>query len=254
MMMNFGNTEEAFVLSTLKEFVKIWGSGSHANLNLECLNGNAWVKLAFQLGSPASQHYLPHHAPQTIPLPHQPRRRKPKGPARREKDRVRAAAHRARLVQLAPHENTTHRRPPPSAPAAPTGPLSPAASAGTLPSRAPQAAPPSSPPGPPSAKPPPEPADPLDLPSLHPVAVTAIVQAGCPPAAQALQPEDPPHHLHLAAAAVASVPRVQVIDELKTQDFFYYLEEQKRLREAQIEELSRKVNFGFNPRNGKPPF
>ena len=48
--MNLGNNEEAFVLSTLKEFVKIWGSGSQAKLNFECRNGNAWVQLDFQLG------------------------------------------------------------------------------------------------------------------------------------------------------------------------------------------------------------
>ena len=39
--MNLGNNEEAFVMSTLKEFVKIWGSGSQAKLNFECRNWNA---------------------------------------------------------------------------------------------------------------------------------------------------------------------------------------------------------------------
>ena len=90
--MNFCNTEEAFVLATLKEFVKMWGFGSRALLNLECQEGTVWVKLALQLGHPAALHDVPPPPPgQDGP----PRRRNKKGPARREKDRVRAAAHRA---------------------------------------------------------------------------------------------------------------------------------------------------------------
>ena len=128
-MMNFINTEEAFVLATVKEFVKIWGSGSQAQLNLECKNRGAWVKLAFQLGPPAAKHYVPYHGdprPPHSPRDHasQPPRQRHKGPTRREKDRARAAAHRAR-----------HGPPPPPsappgqprlAPAAPAGPPPPA--------------------------------------------------------------------------------------------------------------------------------
>ena len=89
-----GNTEETFVLSTFKEFVKIWGSEGRAKLNIECKDGSAWIKLTAQLAHPASHHYLPH---QDQPYPSSHRQ---KGPARREKDRQRAAAHRARLEQL----------------------------------------------------------------------------------------------------------------------------------------------------------
>ena len=72
------NTEEAFVLASLKEFVKLWGSGTQASLNLECKNGQAWIQFGAMLGSPAS----PHFDPPTAPV------RKRKSLARKEKDRV----------------------------------------------------------------------------------------------------------------------------------------------------------------------
>ena len=92
-MMNFCNTEEAFVLANVKEFVKIWGSGSQANLNIRCKNGNAWLELAIQLSPPCAQHYVPPCAP--LHVPPYPRPKRNKGPARKEKDRARSAAYRA---------------------------------------------------------------------------------------------------------------------------------------------------------------
>ena len=56
-MMHFSNTEEAFVLSSLKEFVKVWGSGRQANFNLECRNGLACIKLTF-IWDPQPRHTL----------------------------------------------------------------------------------------------------------------------------------------------------------------------------------------------------
>ena len=47
------NTEEGFILASLKEFVKLWGSGSQSSYHLECKNGQAW----FQFGS----HPVPSH-------------------------------------------------------------------------------------------------------------------------------------------------------------------------------------------------
>ena len=94
------NTEEAFVLANLKEFVKLWGSGKRAHLQLECQNGQACIKFSSQLGAPADRHFSPHapqhgiHDPPQHQHPHQPRR---KGPRQRERDRARAAAHRARM-------------------------------------------------------------------------------------------------------------------------------------------------------------
>ena len=93
--MNFSNNEEAFVLASLKEFVKIWGSGSQAHFKLECGNGQAWVRLDCQLGHPAS----PHH-----PVIPPPQVRRHKGPARRKKDQERAAAHRASHLPAPLHE------------------------------------------------------------------------------------------------------------------------------------------------------
>ena len=101
-MMKLQNTEEAFVLATVKEFVKSWGSGNQAHLSLECKNGDAWVHLAFQVGRPAAQHFDPQPVPIAPPHLnlHPSAPTKHKGPSRREKDRDRAAAHRARLIKL----------------------------------------------------------------------------------------------------------------------------------------------------------
>ena len=60
--MEFSNTDECFTLATLKEFVKLWGSGRQARLNLECCDGTAWANFSFQLGHPSQQHYV-HQAP-----------------------------------------------------------------------------------------------------------------------------------------------------------------------------------------------
>ena len=86
-------TEEAFVLASLKEFVKLWGSGSQASFQLECKDRQACLKFSTQLGSPADLHFVP-------PFPshgfhERPQYPRHKGPAQRERDRARAAAHRA---------------------------------------------------------------------------------------------------------------------------------------------------------------
>ena len=81
------NSEENFVLASLQEFMKAWASGHQAQLKIECQSGRAWLQLGFQLGHPSSPHHCvsrPHQ--QSGPLPHQQRR--PKGPARSERDRV----------------------------------------------------------------------------------------------------------------------------------------------------------------------
>ena len=89
------NTEEAFILANLKEFVKIWGSGNQAFFQLECKNGQAFLKFSSQLGSPADQHFTPPHGIHVQHHhPHLPRK---KGQRQRERDRARAAAHRAKV-------------------------------------------------------------------------------------------------------------------------------------------------------------
>ena len=103
---NFSFSEEAFLLNSLHEVVKVWASGNgKANFNLKIENGSAELQLAFRLGHPRDVHAVPtqnynlqqpqhdlHHDQQ---LPRRPHRHK--GPARREKDRARAENHQAFL-------------------------------------------------------------------------------------------------------------------------------------------------------------
>ena len=102
-------TEEAFLLHSLKEVVKIWSRGSgQATFNLSVQDGLASLQLGFQLGRPADSHILPQdsdlvqpqHQPDDLPQDHagwqqQWRRRRYRGPAQRARDRARAAAHQA---------------------------------------------------------------------------------------------------------------------------------------------------------------
>ena len=96
------NTEETFVLASLKEFVRLWGSGCQSSFYLQCQDYQAWFKLESKLGSPSSQHFVPKVPP---PPPPPPKRRK--GPGRRQKDRDRAAAHRAKLSSSADPSSTS---------------------------------------------------------------------------------------------------------------------------------------------------
>ena len=135
------NNEEAFILASLKEFVKLWGSGRDASFKLECYNGQAWFRLDSKLGAPGSPHFEPHVPQNHFPHKKQPPQRRRKGPSRREKDYARAAAHRLR-VTADPEDLPA---PPPASPPAatagsgsPPSPL-PAASAGRSPSPPPAA-------------------------------------------------------------------------------------------------------------------
>ena len=93
-------TEEAFVLASLKEFVKLWGSGSQASFQLQCSKRQVSFHLSSQLGAPADRHFLPSPRPKDLfhgyhdPQPHPQRQ---KSPRQRERDRARAAAHRAAI-------------------------------------------------------------------------------------------------------------------------------------------------------------
>ena len=111
----FNLTEEAFLLSSLHEVVKVWARGSgQASFNLDINDGAANLKLCFQLGHPCEPHYDPgvqHNQPRPHFIPqHQDqevgRKKRHKGPARREKDRARAAAFQARLQSDEPRLNT----------------------------------------------------------------------------------------------------------------------------------------------------
>ena len=202
------NSEEAFVLASLKEFVKLWGSSSEASFHLECSNGQAWFRLGSRLGSPASPHFIPAHPQSSVPQQSQQRRRK--GPSRRLKDSARAAAHRARrdhqlIVTTADEADFLAPEPAVSAlpPPSPTGSSSgsiPAASAGSSSAPPPPAPSGSSPesslgapaglsPAPPSAVtaagsepflPPPGPAAPAG-PSLQPPGPAPVLTVSPPP-------------------------------------------------------------------------
>ena len=104
---NFSYSEEAFLLNSLHEVVKVWASGNgKADFSLKIKDGTADLQLAFKLGRPCDDHVVPpHHYNLQQPqhglhheqlLPRRPRRRH-KGPARREKDRARAEQHQACL-------------------------------------------------------------------------------------------------------------------------------------------------------------
>ena len=103
---NFSYSEEAFLLNSLQEVVKVWASGKgKADFQLKIKNGTAELQLAFRLGHPSDVHVVPpqHYNHQQQPphdLHHEqqfPHRRRRKGAARREKDRARAEKYQAGL-------------------------------------------------------------------------------------------------------------------------------------------------------------
>ena len=57
--MHAGNNEERFVLASLKEFVKTWGSGRAGSFQLVCDEGHAKLSMEFSLETPGSAHFTP---------------------------------------------------------------------------------------------------------------------------------------------------------------------------------------------------
>ena len=57
--MHAGNNEERFVLASLKEFVKTWGSGRAGSFQLVCDEGHAKLSMEFSLETPGSSHFTP---------------------------------------------------------------------------------------------------------------------------------------------------------------------------------------------------
>ena len=101
-------TEEAFLLSSLNEIVKVWARGSgQAKFDLSICDGVADLSLNFKLGRPSDQHCDPSPQPSQHDEPdaqhegeepgQEPLRPVPqcKSQARRERNRLRAARHRA---------------------------------------------------------------------------------------------------------------------------------------------------------------
>ena len=97
----FSHSEEAFLLSSLHEVVKVWASGNgKASFSLNIENGSAELQLAFKLGHPSEEHVVQHQPPDPPVSDHGPwhhYHRRRKGPARQRKDQARARKHQAGL-------------------------------------------------------------------------------------------------------------------------------------------------------------
>ena len=97
----FNHTEEAFLLSSLHEVVKVWARGSgQANFGLNVSNGSAELNLSFTLGHPSDLHHVPpqfnHPNPDQDQEQHSRKKKmRRKTAARRERDRARAQAYQA---------------------------------------------------------------------------------------------------------------------------------------------------------------
>jgi hypothetical protein len=89
----FNQTEEAFFLNCVGEVMKVWASKTgQATLNISVEKGMVDLQLGFKLGLPGDHHLPPQQYPSQTP----PRY---KTPARKTKDRARAAAHQAQLLR-----------------------------------------------------------------------------------------------------------------------------------------------------------
>ena len=104
-------TEEAFLFSSFQEAVKVWRKGSgQATFSLQIVDGKTDLQLSFKLGHPSDLHFEPDvhlvqdHDQDYVGQPCRHHRRK--GPARREKDRLRAKKHQA---QIQPQDVIDHR-------------------------------------------------------------------------------------------------------------------------------------------------
>ena len=106
---NFTFSEEAFLLSSLHEVVKVWRRGfGKASLDFKVNNGKADLQLNFQLGHPYEGHVQdvhgeavpPHHPPPNQDQDYNQQRKFKKSARRRKRDRERAAQHQAGLRQL----------------------------------------------------------------------------------------------------------------------------------------------------------
>ena len=91
MTIPFSLSEEAFLLKSLREVTKVWARASgQANFNLSIQDGQAHLQLGFQLGLPGDPHIPPSSSP--------PPPSRFKSSVRKERDRLRAAEHQARLL------------------------------------------------------------------------------------------------------------------------------------------------------------
>ena len=69
----FNLSEEAFLLTSIREVIKVWSHHGQANFNLSVKDGKADLQLGFQLGHPGDPHLDKEH-------------QRYKSPAKKEKD------------------------------------------------------------------------------------------------------------------------------------------------------------------------
>ena len=200
------NSEEAFILASLKEFVKAWGSGSQASFNLDCKQGQVYFKMSSLLGHPGAQHFVPAQAHGNHDHVDQTNGRRRKGPSKILRDRACAAAHRATLI------------PPRTDNSADTVAevTESAASAGSPPTQATPASPPpavtaglppSAPEGSSQSPPPPSPLHAADPATLSHTTLDVAVSATDE------MPEEPTVETEELSDEVVTVPQVQAVPE-----------------------------------------
>ena len=83
-----------FLAASVTEFVTVWALGGNASLNLSTSGGITTVGFNCTLGHPSAPHILPPPPSSLTPAPPPPKPRH-RGPAEREKNRLRAARHQA---------------------------------------------------------------------------------------------------------------------------------------------------------------
>ena len=105
--MKMKNSEAAFVLASVMEFIHVWRSGNESSLVLDCKDGNGTLNFKCSLGRPEQAH-----------VPDGRHRKKKKSASRVLKDNARAARHQAELSSRPPpphsHSHRTVTSPPPS--------------------------------------------------------------------------------------------------------------------------------------------
>ena len=90
---SFNLSEEAFLLSSLREVTKVWArSSGKANFNFSVPDGQAHLQIGFHLGLPQDHHLPPQQHDHDPSSQH-----RYKGSVRIERDRARAAKHQASL-------------------------------------------------------------------------------------------------------------------------------------------------------------
>jgi hypothetical protein len=80
-------SEESFVLASLKEFVKTWGTGRDGSFQLVCKDGQTKLSMEFSLEAPGSLHFTPSEDNQNSS--NREKRRKTPSTLRRDKSVVR---------------------------------------------------------------------------------------------------------------------------------------------------------------------